>query len=563
MTSLQSNGQSDDINEKAKVTYGKLAKSSFFSVLSTYSTFILSIISSFLIARLINDIHWSYFIVALSYIQIIILILRFFPPELSNTLYYYIPHYYALGKHRELKTLIYRALVIKLIFLIPIFIVSVLFFNFFSNIFLANWPSESVKCLIILSPLIIINDLNIVLNSISIGFNRFKLVLILSAIQYSVYIGFLSYYYIFYQTIDLISLSLSFLIATIIPFIINLVINGIKMHNVKVEGKSSFRFKHDFRKIIKYGGFVRAANFFSEIWGDIQVIAVNSFEQTSVMAIKISRDFISISKNTSNAIAYPLVVSFTSSIATKERDIIISVYNTILKYLIFFIQIITGVLFFCIRFLISLIYSESRLIYSNIVSLYIFTTIFMIITIPLDSLLLADNKTKTFFYLRFGGFCLRLPVFLLLLIFFGLYEAIIGMNLTNLVIGIIYLIITIKSNAIKIDIKRICLYYLVFFMAITFTIGLEFLFLNNLNNLLLSALNITVAKEFNIFSVLLFVLVYFFLIGVFKILTPNDIENVQLLLNKENRMHKITYKLLNMLKILLHKLSINDPDPPS
>ncbi len=559
----QSDDQYENSSEKkVKRKYEKLAKASFFSVLNTYSTFIFSIISSFLIARLIDDIQWSSFTVALSFIQIIVLILRFFPPELTNTLYYYIPHYHSLGMHRELKTFIYRAFTIKLVFLIPIFLISVIFFNFFSSIFLTNWTSENVQILIILSPLIIINDINLVLNSISIGFNRFKFVLILSIIQYSCYISFLLYHFIFYQTINLISLSIAFLIATTIPFIFNIIINVIKMRELKVEGKSSFKFKHDFQKIIKYGGFVRAGNFFSEILGDLQVIAVNSFEQPSVMAIKISRDFISVSKNTSNAIANPLIVSFTSSIATKERGIIVSIYNTMLKYLIFFIHIITGVLFFSIRILIFLIYGESRLIYSNIVSLYIFTTVFVIITIPLDSLLLADNKTKTFFYLRFGGFCLHLPVFLILLIFFGLYEAVLGLNLTNLVVGILYMIITIKSKAIKIDIKRICLHYLVFFMAIVFTFGLEFLFLNNLNSLLWSSLNFMVISDFNIFSVLSFVLIYFLLIGLFRILTPTDIENLQLFLSKEKQIHKITNKLLNIFKKILQKLSRNDSNPP-
>jgi len=561
MTYLQSGDQSDDGKKKGiKKSYEKLAKASFFSVLNTYATFLLSIFSSFLIARLIDDTYWGYFIVTLSYIQIITVILRFFPPELSNTLRYYIPHYNSLGKQRELKSLIYRALIIKLIFLIPIFLISVLFFNSFSNIFLGNWSSESEEILIILSPLIIINDLNLVLNSINIGYNRFKFVLLLSIIQYSIYIGFLSYHFIFYQTINLILLSAALLIATIIPFIINLVVNTTKMYKLKVKGKSGFRFKYDFKKILRYGGLVRAANFFSEIWGDLQVIAVNSFEPTSVIAIKISRDFISVSKNTSNAVASPLVVSFTSSIAIKERATVLSIYNTILKYLIFFIHIITGVLFFSIRFLIFLIYGESRLIYSNIVSLYIFTTVFMIIAIPLDSFLLADNKTKTFFYLRFGGFCLQFPVFLLLLIFLGLYEAILGMNLTSLVIGIIYMIIAIKSNEIRIDIKKICSYYLMFFIAILFTIGLEFLFIDYLNNLLWSYLNIAVANEFNIISIFLFILIYILLLGCFRIFTPSDIEKLQSLLNKESQMHKATYKLLNILKKILKVLTRDDPD---
>ncbi|MFX0075680.1 MAG: hypothetical protein ACFE96_09570, partial [Candidatus Hermodarchaeota archaeon] len=123
--------------------YGPLVKNSFFSFLNTYGTFIFSIISSFLLARLVDDNSWSYFVLGLSYIQIVSLIIKFLPPSLNNTLQYYIPRLYSLNKINRLKSFILRAIYVKVLFLIPIFIIALLVFTLFSNIFLINIPQEN------------------------------------------------------------------------------------------------------------------------------------------------------------------------------------------------------------------------------------------------------------------------------------------------------------------------------------------------------------------------------------------------------------------------------------
>ena len=473
---------SKEINEKDTIEnqdfsrdYGVLVKNSFFSFLNTYGTFIFSLISSFLLARLIGDLSWGYFVLGLSYIQIISLITNFLPPSLKNTLHYYIPRFISLNQKNQLKSFINRAIYVKVLFLIPSFVISLLSFILLSNIFFINLPEENIKFLLLLSPLIIINNLQLILNSVNIGFNKFKTVFYLVSIQYLIYIGFLLYFFIFFDGIGLESLALIFVFSAFIPFLLNIVINARNIHGIKVSGKSSTPLRVDLQEMVKYGGLVRAAGFFSDIWGEIQVQSIGVFKPESVLGFKISRDLLSISVNASLAISYPLTVSFSSFIAKEKKHNIVAIYNLLLKYIIFLIEIITGLLFFCADLFIALIYGEPRLIYSDIVKLYLFTFVFLIIASPLDALLLAENKGKYLVLLRFVGLLLRLPLFLVLLVFFDLYIAIIGITISNFVFSAFYLFVTITIGNIKLNVKKIIYQYLIFFFALGFTLVLEFL----------------------------------------------------------------------------------------
>ncbi len=551
---------SKEINEKDTIEnqdlsrdYGVLVKNSFFSFLNTYGTFIFSLISSFLLARLIGDLSWGYFVLGLSYIQIISLITNFLPPSLKNTLHYYIPRFISLNQKNQLKSFINRAIYVKVLFLIPSFVISLLSFILLSNIFFINLPEENIKFLLLLSPLIIINNLQVILNSVNIGFNKFKTVFYLVSIQYLIYIGFLLYFFIFFDGIGLESLALIFVFSAFIPFLLNIVINARNIHGIKVSGKSSTPLRDDLQEMVKYGGLVRAATFFSDIWGEIQVQSIGVFKPESVLGFKISRDLLSISVNASLAISYPLTVSFSSFIAKEKKDNIVAIYNLLLKYIIFLIEIITGLLFFCADLFIALIYGEPRLIYSDIVKLYLFTFVFLIIASPLDALLLAENKGKYLVLLRFVGLLLRLPLFLVLLVFFDLYIAIIGITISNFVFSAFYLFVTITIGNIKLNVKKIIYQYLIFFFALGFTLVLEFLILDALNNLFLQYLGLQIFNTFNIFSLIVFLLVYMLLIIEFRVLTVGDVKNLQSFFNKESIMHKMTNKALNILKKILRE----------
>ena len=160
-------------------SYKKLVKNSFYSLLNTYGFFIFSLLSAFFIARLISTESWNFYIIALSYINIIVILSEFLPPSLKTALNYYIARFSSLGEQKELKNIIKHSIIIKLSFLIPIYVISLVVFYFFSSFFALNLTQENINLIFILSPLIIMNTLNFVLNSINMGLNRFKFVFFL------------------------------------------------------------------------------------------------------------------------------------------------------------------------------------------------------------------------------------------------------------------------------------------------------------------------------------------------------------------------------------------------
>ena len=529
--------------------YGILFRNSFYSFLKTYGTFIFSLLSTFLLARIITDVNWSYFTIALSYIQIISIILNFLPPSLRDTISYFIPRYLSLKKNNELKMFILRSLLVKTIFVIIIFLISFFIFTYFSEIFAINLPVNLLGILVLLSPLIIINNIQIILNGLNMGFNKFKWAFLVVIIQYSIYIISLLFYFLVFKSIELETLCVLYVFAALIPYLLNIIFVIFQIHKIKTDDKSTHTFKHDVKEMVKYGGQVRTATFFQDIWGEIQIQTIGVFEPQMVLGFKISRDLLSVSSNTAIASSYPLTVSFSSFIAKDEKDNIVAIYDLLIKYLIFLIALITGILFFCTDLFIVLIYGEARVIYSGIVKLYLFTFIFLIIASPFDSLLLAEKKMKSLIYIKIIGLLIRVPLYLLLLINFDLILAIVGIIISNLIFSALYLIITIKVSKIKLDLNKILFQYIAFFLSLIITVILEFLILNLINEVLFGAL--LYAQNFNIFSLLTFLLVFMFLIIKFKVLTTSDITNLQSFFISEKKMHKATNLALNFLKKLL------------
>ena len=505
--------------------YGVLFRNSFYSFLKTYGTFIFSLLSTILIARIINDVNWSYFIIALSYIMIISIILNFLPPSMRDTISYFIPRYLSLKKNNELKRFILRSILVKTIFVIIVFIISSLIFTYFSEIFAINLPVNILGILVLLSPLIIINNIQIVLNGINMGFNKFKWAFLVVIIQYSIYIGLLLFYFFAFKSIELDTLCIIYVLAALIPFLLNIIFVIFQIHKIKTDDRSTHTFKHDIKEMVKYGGQVRVATFFKDIWGEIQVLSIGVFEPQMVMGFKISRDLLSVSTNTAIASSYPLTVSFSSFIAKDEKDNIVAIYNLLIKYLIFLVALITGILFFCTDLFIVLIYGEARVIYSGIVKLYLFTFIFLILASPFDSLLLAEYKTKSLIYIKIIGLLIRLPLYLFLLINFDLIHAIVGIIISNSIFSALYLIITIKVGKIKLDLNKILFQYIAFFLSLIITVILEFFILDRINEVLFGGL--LFAQNFNIFSLLTFLFVFMFLIINFKLLTTSDIHYLQ------------------------------------
>ena len=135
-----------------------LARNSLYSFLNSYGTFIFSIITFIFMARLISDVEWGYLILANTYILIILLILSFLPPGLGPSLNYYFPRYLVQNDFSQLKSHIKYVIYIKVVFIIPVFFISIMIFVFFTDIFTITLHNHT-NLLLLLSPIIIITGL--------------------------------------------------------------------------------------------------------------------------------------------------------------------------------------------------------------------------------------------------------------------------------------------------------------------------------------------------------------------------------------------------------------------
>ncbi len=541
----------NDMDETDKITmeHRYLAKNSFYSILNTYSTFFFTLIITFFIARLISKEAWGYLILANSYILIITIILTFLPPGLNQTLNYFIPQYYSLNQINRLKSLIKYSLLLKVIFLIPVFFISFLLFILLSELFAINLTEDNLNLLFLLSPLIIINSMEIVFNSINQGFNKYNLLFILLIIKYSIYMGFLAYFFFLIHTITLEILVITNVISSLISFILNFLIILKTYFKIKPDNQKLKLSKEDLRRIIKYGIPVRIGKIFTEIWVEIQTQAISIFETSDqITGFNISKTYLSISVNLLSSLSSPLTISFSRILARNEKNQITPLFNLFLKYSLFIYLIITGILFYLVDFFIVVLLGDSYLVFSELIKIYLFSYLFLIFASPFDALMLATDKAKYIAQIRFYGFLVRTPLFFILLINFGMIPAFYGILISNFLYGMGYLLFTIKIGKIKLNIKNMLIQYIVYFATLSITLILHNLFLYEWNYLILQQLNLLFFKNFHFLSLIIFVLLFLLLNIICKIITRKDIENLQSFFNKEKKLHRFSNKALNLLK---------------
>ena len=199
------------------VEYKSLATNTFYSFLLNYGSHFFTLVHSFLLARLIIDFYWDFLILARSYITIIVIITLFLPPGLNYALHYYIPRYLALNQKSKIKSLIKHAFIIKLLFLIPVFFISIFIFFIFNNAF-ALTLEDKISLLYLYSPLIFINSFNYILTAINRGFSRFNVLFGLLLVKNAIHISPLLIFLIFDYNINVEIIALIVVISSLIPF---------------------------------------------------------------------------------------------------------------------------------------------------------------------------------------------------------------------------------------------------------------------------------------------------------------------------------------------------------
>ena len=453
ITNSPNNNETADSTVKREVL--TLARNSIYSFLNSYGTFFFSIITYFFMARLISDVDWGYLILANTYILIILLILSFLPPGLGPSLNYYFPRYLAQNDFNQLKSHIKYVIYIKVIFIIPVFLISILVFVFFADIFAITLPNHT-NLLLLLSPIIIITGLDLILIFINKGLNLFKTVFILLLVRYIFNVSALIFCVLVLNTVDLEVIALINVLSSLIPFLLNCCVVLVKYKRIKVDNQKQFSIKTHLRNTIKYGANIKLGQFLSEIWAHIQPLSIGTFSTPNfVTGFTIGRNYSLFSSSMTISFVSPLTISFSRLDVKKKHKQIENLYNVFLIYSLFLLLLITGILYFCTDIFLVFIYGQSYLDFSLLLKIMLFTIVFLGIGTPYESLMLAIGKSKWIFRYRFLAFLIRLPLFLFFLLSFDLIWALVSIVISNIIITGIASILSIKVGKIRLKIRKI------------------------------------------------------------------------------------------------------------
>lgn len=525
-----------------------LAKNTIFSFLHSYGSFILSIATSFLIARLITKEIWDFFIIALSYITLFTALLIFFPPSIGQSLNYYIPRYLILKQNSKLKSFISKCFIIRLMFVLIIFIISLLIFTSFLELFQLNLH-DYINLLYLLAPLIIIKGLYPVLVEIYRGLNMFNTVFILLIIRYSVNIGGLIYLFFFIDSVFIEDIAIITLLSALIQFLSSFIIIIFVLLKIEGNEEQGLSFNQVFILILKYSSYLSIKDFLSNFSREFKTQLVSFVGAPgTVIGYNIATNYSSVSHNLLNSLNKPLTISFSSLDVKNKKDQIQQIYRVFLYYTIFLLLLITGILFFMVDIFLFLIYTEDFLEFSVILKLMLLSIVFSVMLPFFFSLLKASNKVNYVLFTSVLNIAINILFFLLGLFLFGITGAIIGLLIANLIVFIFFSILSHPIFNIKLNIKRIVLIYINFFLALGISLVLAELIISDLNFQILQILHLTFLKNFEFLTLLTFLIIFFLMTIVMKIFTVDDIKNIEALFNKNNIIHRLIRRGLKVLK---------------
>ncbi|MFX1375585.1 MAG: oligosaccharide flippase family protein [Promethearchaeota archaeon] len=539
---------------KSNSEYKKFATNAFFSFLVNYGSHFFTLVYSFLTARLISDESWDFLFIATSYITIIAVIINFLPPGLEHALNYYIPRYLTLNQKSNIKSLIKNAFLIKLIFLIPILIISLIGFLFFTNIFSVNLENK-ISLLYLLFPLIITISSKYILDAINRGFSKFNFLIILLLVKNAIHIIPLLIYYILDIPISVEIIALIVMISSVIPFIISLLYILIKIAKIPPENNDKKSFKEDTSITFKFGNYIGISDLIDKMWRETQIQGISIFaSEGAVTGYNIGLKYRNISLFSVTSFRFPLLTSF-SSLNTKERhDQISKMYKITSKVTLFILLIISGVLFFTVDFFLDFFFTEDRLIYSNFLRLLVIATTFRILGYFVQTLLNAQYKVKISLLLNILSVSYTIPLFFLGLIYFGVEMAIFfGFILGNIISLIIQIFFSKKYGNVELNKKKIIIQYITFFVPFGITLILERLIFKEASLSFIQALGLSLFKNFDFYSVGTFLILFILMNLLLKTVTRKDINNFETLLNEKRFIDRILIKLLNVLKKVTRK----------
>lgn len=548
MDKIVNNSNKPVANQEHKILF----RNTFYSYLNNYGSYIFSLVTSFMLARLISQDLWGYLILAFSYMTIISLIISFLPPGLDYSLRYYLSIYGAQNEKYKMKSIIKHGINQRLLSSLPIFFLSILFFIYFSSFLEINLKNY-IHLLYILSPLIFVNSLNSIFTSINQAFNKFKFTFFLLILRYTINIGGLISLIIFFEIATIEYIAFIDLFSFLIPFLVNLCFNLINYKKIKKPEKDELTFKETLSKTLSYGSYISFGAILNQTWNELSLQFIGIFESAKwVTGYNIANNYIAVPRFTVTSSADPLTVSFSRFYSTEDYLNVNKIFILTFHYTTFLFSLFTGLFYFFSKLFLAFIYGSSYLDYSFIIELMLISSIFGVLVAQFDSLLFASKNVKLSFKFVLIILSLKIPLFLIGLFFYGILGALIGLLIIYIIGFILRVIICLNVFRIKLDIKRILKQYIAFFLSIGIVISLNYFILDEINNFLLTNLNLTILKYLNFISIILFCMIFIILNLLFKIFSKKDIENLEAIFEKDTKIFNIIKRFLKLFKRFLN-----------
>jgi len=528
-----------------------LVKNSFYSFMHHYGNFFFSLITALIIARVISQEEWGFLILALSLIGFFTIILAFLPPGLGLSLIYYVSRFKALNQNTKLRSFARNTIILRILFVIPIFFLSILIFTIFVEFFKINLK-ENFYLFYLLVPLIIINGLGHILADLTRALNMFNINLLLLIIKNVIYIGGLLYLFFYIESIKVSYIAVIIIFSSVIPFTINCFIIFLKFQfSIKKSEEEGESFKECVKMVYKYGSYLSIIDVLSTFSIEIKTQMVGIYEITGmVTGYHIAKRYNSVSGAAISPLSRPLSISLTRLYSKEQFHQIQKLYNRVFNYSLLLFLLATGFLFFIADLFLYLIYGEPYLIYSLLVKLSLISIIFNIQDSFLASFLLASNKVKILSVIALVFGPLQLAFFAFGLIFFGIIGSVVFSLIANIITLISYTIIFHKFN-IKLDVKKPILLFSIFLISLFGTLILETIMLKDIYLSILKNLHLLIFQYFNPLSLGVFLFSFIILNITFKVITISDIEVLESFFIRDSLPHKMIRKSLSFSKKFL------------
>ncbi len=543
--------ENSDTEETTKVLdkeYKILAKNTIYSIFNNYGVYLFSLVTSFFIARMISIEEWGIYILAYSIVGLFIISVNFSFPGLIYATNFYVPRYRAKNQINKLKSFILKAIYLRILVTISVFIVSIIVFNVFGLLF-SGFLENHLDLLYILSPMIIIFCIDTFLVSILTSMNMFLFGLLLQILNLSLYLVPIMLLYFFSNTLLIEHLAVFNVISLLIPFIFSICMFSIKFSKLKSTEEPKMKTGRVFKKVFKYGSTFSFFQVLADYWKETQTQAIGIFEDPLwVTGYKIATNYTRVSVLFQASLNSPLIYSMSSIDYKTKYDQLVTLFTGILIYSSFILLLSSGILIFFSDFFLSFIYGTNYLIYLSIINILLLSSIFATLPNLISLFLRAINRIKIGQILYLVIFILQICFFFIGITNFGIFGVVYFSLLLNIVALIIYTFLYLKFIKIKKPLKKFYLLYLVFFCSYSITILLGVFFLDEINNGIWAILNLPIFMNLHILKIFVFTIIFLTLIILFKIFSKKDLENMESLFTKDKFLHKNIRRFIQFLK---------------